>query len=147
MITQRGSICQSIQRPVASPNDYRKLSRGTARPPGGFTEVFHIACCGCLGDLRGMTIKARVHNRTIVLPADVEITEGAEVQVIVPERPPATNSTLTKTPEWLQKAPGTATRGSVSDFIGEWAGAFTVPAPDAADEDMRLAYLLGKHVK
>jgi hypothetical protein len=56
-----------------------------------------LACCGCLGDLCGMTIKARVHNRTIVLPADVEITDGTEVQVIVPEKPPATSSALTKT--------------------------------------------------
>jgi hypothetical protein len=50
-----------------------------------------------------MTIKARVHNHTIVLPADVEIAEGAEVPVIVPPKASPAN-------------------GSVSAFIGEWAG-------------------------
>lgn len=34
-----------------------------------------------------MTITARVHNRTIALPPEVEVEEGAEVAVIVPERP------------------------------------------------------------
>jgi hypothetical protein len=75
-----------------------------------------------------MTIKARVHNHTIVLPPDLEIPEGAEVQVVVPTKAPPTN-------------------GSVSAFIGEWAGAFTVPNSDVAGDDARLAYLLGKHVK
>jgi hypothetical protein len=32
-----------------------------------------------------MTITARVHNRTITLPAEVEIAEGAEVQVMLPD--------------------------------------------------------------
>lgn len=36
-----------------------------------------------------MTIRARVHNGTIVLPEGVEIADGAEVQVIVPEEIPA----------------------------------------------------------
>jgi hypothetical protein len=64
-----------------------------------------------------MTIKARVHNRTIVLPASVEIAEGAEVQIIVPEKPLATKIALTKTPEWLQKARGSATSGLSTDEI------------------------------
>ena len=64
-----------------------------------------------------MTIKARVHNRTIVLPASVEIAEGAEVQIIVPEKPSATQSALTKIPEWLQKARGSATSGLSTDEI------------------------------
>jgi hypothetical protein len=75
-----------------------------------------------------MTIKARVHNHTILLPPDLAIAEGAEVQVIVPTKASPTN-------------------GSISAFVGEWAGAFTVPAQDAAGNDARLAYLLGKHVK
>ena len=32
-----------------------------------------------------MTITARVHNRAIALPPDLEIEEGLEVAVIVPE--------------------------------------------------------------
>jgi hypothetical protein len=75
-----------------------------------------------------MTIKTRVHNHTIILPPDLEIAEGAEVQVIVPAKASPTN-------------------GSVSAFIGEWAGAFTGPDQNAAGDDARLAYLLGKHVK
>ena len=64
-----------------------------------------------------MTIKVRVHNRTIVLPANVEVAEGAEVQVIVPVQPPTVNSALPKTPDWLQKAVGTATSGLSTDEI------------------------------
>jgi hypothetical protein len=62
-----------------------------------------------------MTIKARVHNRTIVLPANVEIAEGAEVQIIVPEKQPTTNGA--QTPDWLQNAFGTATSGLTTDEI------------------------------
>ncbi len=64
-----------------------------------------------------MTIKARVHNRTIVLPANVEVAEGAEVQVIVPVQPPTVNSAPPKTPDWLQKAVGAATSGLSTDEI------------------------------
>jgi hypothetical protein len=64
-----------------------------------------------------MTIKARVHNRTIVLPANVEIAEGVEVQVIVPEQPPFSKRAPTTTPDWLQKAVGTATSGLSTDEI------------------------------
>ena len=32
-----------------------------------------------------MTITAKVHNHTITLPAEVEIPDGAEVQVTLPE--------------------------------------------------------------
>jgi hypothetical protein len=51
-----------------------------------------------------MTITARVHNRTIALPPEVEVEEGQEVAVIVPERKAAM-------PGWLQRAVGTATSG------------------------------------
>ena len=56
-----------------------------------------------------MTITARVHNRTISLPPEVEVEEGAEVQVIVP---PAT-----ETPGWLRRSVGVATSGLTTDEI------------------------------
>jgi hypothetical protein len=34
-----------------------------------------------------MTFTARVHNRSIALPPDLPVAEGAEVQVTVPEPP------------------------------------------------------------
>ena len=64
-----------------------------------------------------MTIKARVHNCTIVLPASVEIAKGTEVQIIVPEKPLVTEGALTKNPEWIQKARGSATSGLSTDEI------------------------------
>ena len=64
-----------------------------------------------------MTIKARVHNRTIVLPESVEIAEGAEVQVIVPEEPATNSSAPTKTADWLRNALGKATSGLTTDEI------------------------------
>jgi hypothetical protein len=36
-------------------------------------------------------------------------------------------------------------RGAVSDFIGKWAGSFSLP--ELPGDDPRLAYLVGKHVK
>ena len=57
-----------------------------------------------------MTITARVHNRTISLPPEVEIEEGQEVAVIVPERKPAP-------PGWLQRAVGKATSGLTTGEI------------------------------
>jgi hypothetical protein len=36
-----------------------------------------------------MTITAKVHNRTITLPAEVEVPDGAEVQVTLPDASPA----------------------------------------------------------
>jgi hypothetical protein len=64
-----------------------------------------------------MTIKARVHNRTIVLPESVEIADGAEVQVIVPENPATNNSAPTKSADWLRNALGKATSGLTTDEI------------------------------
>jgi hypothetical protein len=32
-----------------------------------------------------MTITAKVHNHTITLPAELEVPEGAEVQITLPE--------------------------------------------------------------
>lgn len=34
---------------------------------------------------------------------------------------------------------------SVTDFIGKWAGAFSLPEP--SPDDARFAYLIGKHAK
>lgn len=64
-----------------------------------------------------MTIRARVHNRTIVLPEGVEIADGAEVQVIVPEKAPAANGAPTKTADWLRNTLGKATSGLTTDEI------------------------------
>jgi hypothetical protein len=43
----------------------------------------------------------------------------------------------------LSDAASNQHRGSVSDFIDKWAGAFSLP--DSAGDDPCLAYLLGKH--
>ena len=56
-----------------------------------------------------MTITARVHNRTISLPPEVEVEEGAEVQVIVPQ--------TKETPDWLRRSVGVATSGLRTDEI------------------------------
>ena len=45
----------------------------------------------------------------------------------------------------LPDSAGAAHRGSVSDFLGKWAGAFSLP--ESPHDDPRLAYLIGKHVK
>ena len=45
----------------------------------------------------------------------------------------------------LPDSSGISQRGSVSDFIGKWAGAFSLP--ESAADDPRLAYLIGKHAK
>ena len=64
-----------------------------------------------------MTIIARVHNRAIALPANVEIAEGAEVQVIVPETLPTNSQPTGEAPDWLRKAVGAATSGLSTDEI------------------------------
>ena len=40
-----------------------------------------------------MTLSAKVHNHTITLPAEANIPDGAEVQVIVPDAPPERQTT------------------------------------------------------
>ena len=45
----------------------------------------------------------------------------------------------------LPDSTGIPHRGSVSDFLGKWAGAFSLP--ESPGDDPRLAYLLGKHAK
>ena len=50
-----------------------------------------------------MTITARVHNHAIALPADVEVAEGAEVQITLPD---ATPSAKPNRHAWLLKHAG-----------------------------------------
>jgi hypothetical protein len=45
----------------------------------------------------------------------------------------------------LPDSAGSPHRGSVSDFIGKWAGSFSVP--ESSGDDPRLAFLLAKHAK
>ncbi len=52
-----------------------------------------------------MTITAKVHNHTITLPAEVEIPDGAEVQVTLPDAATA-------------KAEPTSFFDSIRDLIG-----------------------------
>jgi hypothetical protein len=60
-----------------------------------------------------MTITARVHNHSIVLPPEVVVAEGAEVQVIVP----AVGAAAGETPDWLRRSVGVATSGLKTDEI------------------------------
>ncbi len=69
-----------------------------------------------------MTITARVHNHTITLPAEVEIADGAEVQVTLPEKQPATETAATL-------------YDSLKDFIGAAQG---LPEDFAAEHDHYL---------
>lgn len=64
-----------------------------------------------------MTITARVHNRTIALPPEVEVEEGAEVQVIVPKAAPRPLATTAQPPAWLRRAVGAATSGLSTEEI------------------------------
>ncbi len=64
-----------------------------------------------------MTITARVHNRTIALPPEVEVEEGAEVQVIVLKAMPRLLATRVPSPAWLRRAVGAATSGLSTEEI------------------------------
>jgi hypothetical protein len=64
-----------------------------------------------------MTITARVHNRTIALPPEVEVEEGAEVQVIVPKAAPRPQANAAPSPAWLRRAVGAATSGLSTEEI------------------------------
>lgn len=69
-----------------------------------------------------MTITARVHNHQIVLPADLEISEGAEVQITLPE--PTDNGEPVGALAWME----------------EFAGALDTLPPDAAERHNELAH-------
>jgi len=45
----------------------------------------------------------------------------------------------------LPETAGIPHRGSVSDFIGKWAGSFSLP--ESPGDDPRLTFLLAEHVK
>ena len=45
----------------------------------------------------------------------------------------------------LPDSAGLPPRGSVRDFIGKWAGSFSLP--ESRGDDPRLAFLIGKHAK
>ena len=64
-----------------------------------------------------MTITARVHNRFIALPANVEVAEGTEVQVIVPEADARHAEVMGEKPDWLRRSVGVATSGLSTDEI------------------------------
>jgi hypothetical protein len=71
------------------------------------------------GKLHAMTLTAKVHNHTITLPADVEIPDGVEVQVTLPDPAPV-------------KPPPTSFFDSIRDLIGTAEG---LPADFAAEHD------------
>ena len=51
-----------------------------------------------------MTITARVHNHSVALPADLDVPEGAEVQITLPE--PASDEANANPMTWMQKYAG-----------------------------------------
>ena len=69
-----------------------------------------------------VTITARVHNHSVALPADLEVPEGAEVQVILPARPD-----------------GEATEGALA-WMKAYAGVLDSLPPDAAERHNELAH-------
>jgi hypothetical protein len=72
---------------------------------------------------------------------EVEIDHGRVIPRGSEPLPEKGTGLLTLLPE----SAGKPQRGSVSDFLVEWAGAFSLT--EAPDDDPRLAYLLGKHAK
>ena len=69
-----------------------------------------------------MTITAKVHNHTITLPADLAIEDGAEVQIIVPEKEAAVEE-------------GVTLYDTLKDFIGAAKG---LPEDFATEHDHYL---------
>ena len=85
--------------------------------------------------------RARYCPRMSFLTLEVEIDHGrviARGSELLPEKG---TGLLTLLPDSV----GTQHRASVSEFIGKWAGAFSLP--ESPGNDPRLAYLLGKHAK
>ena len=65
----------------------------------------------------GMTIIAKVQNHQIALPHDMQVEDGTDVQVNVPDDrifPPAAQNGV---PQWLRRSLGTATSGLSTDAI------------------------------
>lgn len=72
---------------------------------------------------------------------EVEIDHGRVIPRGSEPLPEKGTGLLTLLPDSV----GNPQRGSVRDFIGKWAGAFSLP--ELPGDDSRLAYLLGKHAK
>jgi hypothetical protein len=68
-----------------------------------------------------MTITAKVHNHTITLPVDVNIPDGAEVQVTLPDSPSS-----------LKQPQAASFFDSVRDLVGAAKG---LPEDFAAEHD------------
>ncbi|HEY5892338.1 MAG TPA: hypothetical protein VIT91_03825 [Chthoniobacterales bacterium] len=75
-----------------------------------------------------VTIEVEIdHGRLIPLGADPLPEKGSGLLTLLPEKVEALH------------------RGSISDFLGRWVGAFSLP--ESAGDDPRLTYLLGKHAR
>ena len=72
---------------------------------------------------------------------EVEIDHGRIIPRGTEPLPDKASGLLTLLPD----AATTIPHSSIGDFIGKWAGAFSLP--ESAADDPRLAFLLGKHVK
>lgn len=72
---------------------------------------------------------------------DVEIDHGRVIPRGSEPLPERGSGLLTLLPE----STGNPHRGSVSDFLGKWAGAFSLS--ESPGDDPRFAYLIGKHAK
>ena len=62
-----------------------------------------------------MTITATVQNHRIALPAEVQVEDGTEVQVMLPAG--CWTAARDGQPEWLRRSLGTATSGLSTDAI------------------------------
>lgn len=76
-----------------------------------------------------------------LITIEVEIDHGRVIPRGAEPLPEKGSGLLTLLPDKV----GALHRGSISDFIGKWAGAFSLP--ESAGDDPRLAYLLGKHAR
>jgi hypothetical protein len=72
---------------------------------------------------------------------EVEIDHGRIIPLGSEPLPEKGSGLLTLLPD----SGTTPRRGSVSDFLGEWAGAFSLS--ESVGDDPRLAYLIKKHAK
>lgn len=79
--------------------------------------------------------------RMSLVTLEVEIDHGRVIARGSEPLPEKGSGLLTILPDTA----GTPHRGSVNDFLGKWAGAFSLA--ESPGDDPRLAYLLGKHAK
>jgi hypothetical protein len=81
------------------------------------------------------------YPRVSLVTIEVEIDHGRVIPRGLEPLPEKGAGLLTLLPNSI----GNSHRGSISDFIAKWAGAFSLPESPA--DDPRLAYLIGKHAK